>query len=84
MPNGHKEDIDRLEKRITTLREALTNLNTDHDWGELSLIFRRPGFTTPAELAFVRGIVESLLTHTQAVAQLKGVLVKGSAAVGVR
>ncbi len=48
MPNGHKEDIDRLEKRITTLREALTNLNTDHDWGELNLIIRRPGFTTPA------------------------------------
>jgi hypothetical protein len=84
VPNGHKEGIDRLEKRITTLKEALTNLSTDHDWEELSLIMRRPGWTTPAELAFAQGIVECLLTHTQALAQLKGVLVKGSGAVSIR
>ncbi len=84
MPNGHKDDIDRLEKRITALREALTHLSTDHDWGELSLIMRRPGWTTVAELAFTQGIVESMLTYTQALAQLKGVLVKGSAAVSIR
>lgn len=79
-----QEDIDKLEKRLTTLTDALTRLSTDHDLGELRLIIRKPGWTTPAESAFALGIVESMLTHSQALAQLKGVLVKGSGAVGIR
>lgn len=84
MAIDHKSDIDKLEKRVTTLREALSHLSTDGDWEEFSLIIRRPGYTTPAEYAFTLGIVESMITQTQSLSQQKGFLLKAAGTVGAR
>ena len=57
MANGHRVGIDRLDKKITALSDALAKLGSADDLRKLLLIIRRPGWTTPAELAFALGYV---------------------------
>jgi hypothetical protein len=81
MSNGHKIDIKNLEKKITSLSNALAKLSSAEDFRKLILELRRPGWTTPAEFIFASGIVDSLAAHVAALGQLKGDLIKGSKAV---
>jgi hypothetical protein len=81
MSNGHKYDIRKLEKKITSVSNALAKLSSAEDFRKLILEWRRPGWTTPAEFIFVSGIVDSLAAHTAALGKLKGDLIKGSKAV---
>jgi hypothetical protein len=83
MPTGHKIDIKRLEKKVTDLSDALAKLGSKDDFKKLILILRRPGWTTPAEFIFASGIVDSMTAQVNALAKLKGELLKGSDAVGV-
>ena len=79
---GH--DIPKLQKRVSDLSDALARLYTPEDWQRLIPIFRRPGWTTPAEFVLVSGIVESMLAHTAALTKLKGQLIRGSEMVGTQ
>jgi hypothetical protein len=81
MPNGHKVDLKRLEKQITSISNALAKLNSAEDFRKLILEWRRPGWTTPAEFIFVSAIVDTMDVHVGALAKLKGELIKGSKAV---
>jgi len=81
MPNGHKADIKRLEKKVTSVSNALAKLNSAEDFRRLILEWRRPGWTTPAEFLFVSAIIDSMAAHVAALANLKGGLIKGSKAV---
>ena len=81
MPNGHKIDIKRLEKKVTSISDALAKLSSAEDFRKLILEWRRPGWTTPAEFIFVSAIVDSMAAHAGALAKLKGDLIKGSKAV---
>jgi hypothetical protein len=81
MANGHKVDLKKLEKRATALSDALSELGNPEDFRRLILEWRRPGWTTPAELIFVTGILESMSAHTAALNGLKGTLLNGSKAV---
>ena len=45
------------------------------------MIFRRPGWTTPAEFIFASGILASMLDQTETLEKLKKQLVEGSNAV---
>lgn len=83
MPTGHKIDIQRLEKKVTDLSDALAKLGSKDDFKKLILILRRPGWTTPAEFLFASAIVDSMAAQVSALAKLKGELLKGSDAVGV-
>jgi hypothetical protein len=74
-------DIQGLEKQVTALSDALAHLATPDDWKKLLIIIRRPGWTTPAELVFASAIINSLQSHTKALAELKIQLMKGSEAV---
>ncbi|HVR95309.1 MAG TPA: hypothetical protein VMW27_01755 [Thermoanaerobaculia bacterium] len=74
-------DKDKLEKRISALSDALANLNSADDLRKLILLIRRPGWTTPAEFTFALGLVDSMLTQTKALSQMKDTLLKGSNAV---
>jgi len=58
MPNGHKLDLRKLERRIDALSNALARLGKGGDLKELIRIIKFPGWTTPAEFAFALGIVE--------------------------
>ena len=76
-----KADIKRLEKKVTSISNALAKLGNADDFRKLILEWRRPGWTTPAEFIFVSGIIESMAAQTAAITQLKGSLIKGSKAV---
>ncbi|MEW6125883.1 MAG: hypothetical protein AB1757_02370 [Acidobacteriota bacterium] len=82
MPNGHRIDIKRLEKKVTDLSDALAKLSSKEDFKKLILILRRPGWTTPAEYIFASSIVEAMTAQAKALDKLKGDLLKGSDAVG--
>lgn len=81
MPDGHKKDIKGLEKKVTSISNALSKLNSAEDFRKLILEWRRPGWTTPAEFIFVSAILDSMAANAAALAKLKGDLMKGSKAV---
>jgi hypothetical protein len=81
MADHHLIDIQKLEKRVTALSDALAHLSSPNDFRQLIQIMKRPGWTTPAELIFTVGIVESMLAQTEALTRLKGDLLRGSEAV---
>jgi len=81
MPNDHKIDMTKLEKRVTSISNALAKLSSADDWRKLILEWRRPGWTTPAEFIFVSAMVDSMEAHAVALVQLKTNLIKGSKAV---
>ena len=76
-----KNDIRRLEKKVTSISKALATLNSAADFRKLILEWRRPGWTTPAEFLFVVTILDSMEAQIGALADLKGGLLKGSKAV---
>ena len=82
MPDVHKLDIKKLEKKVTDLSDALANLGSRDDFKRLILILKRPGWTTPAEYIFASAIVDSMQNQAAALAKLKTDLLKGSKEVG--
>jgi hypothetical protein len=81
MPDEHKKDIKGLEKKVTSISNALSKLSSAEDFRRLILEWRRPGWTTPAEFIFVSAILDSMASNVAALAKLKGDLIKGSKAV---
>jgi hypothetical protein len=80
MPNG-KLDIKALDKKVTSISNALAKLSSADDFRKLILEWRKPGWTTPAEFMLVSGILDSMAAQTAAMAGLKANLIKGSRAV---
>ena len=72
----HRDQIEKLGKHIDALNGTLARLGETEDLKRLIPRIKRPGWTTPAEIAFALGIAESLQAQVNAVAQLKDVLVK--------
>jgi hypothetical protein len=81
MPTSHKAEIERLEKKISSISNALAKLGSAEDFRKLILEWRRPGWTTPAELIFVSAIVDSMAANIETLGNLKRELIKGSKAV---
>jgi hypothetical protein len=77
MPNG-KLDIKALDKKVTSISNALAKLSSADDFRKLILEWRKPGWTTPAEFMFVSAILDSMAAQTAAMADLKANLIKGS------
>ncbi|HEX3126410.1 MAG TPA: hypothetical protein VH394_03705 [Thermoanaerobaculia bacterium] len=82
MPN-HRAELKRFEKSITELSDALAHLGKGTSLRELILIIKRPGWTTPAELAFASSIVETMASQVASLERLQGDLLKGSQMVGL-
>jgi hypothetical protein len=81
MPTSHKAEIERLEKKMSSISNALAKLGSAEDFRKLILEWRRPGWTTPAELIFVSAIVDSMAANIETLGNLKRELIKGSKAV---
>ena len=81
MPDGHRA---RLAKRVNVLSRTLDGLSRSSELKQLILLFRRPGWTTPAEFLFAIGAVDSLITQAKAIAQLKTGLLRASRAVSTK
>ena len=75
------KDIGQLKKRITELDVLLAQLGRNNDLRDLLKVIIRPGWTTPAELIFATGLVETMISQVAVMEQLKAVLIRGSRAV---
>ena len=73
-----QHDVERLARGVKTLQDILTDLGKPADFEELVRIWRRPGWTTPAEFTLVAGTIDSMVTLTKHVAEMKQVLMRGS------
>ena len=80
MPNG-KLDIKALDKKVTSISNALAKLSSAEDFRKLILEWRRPGWTTPAEFLLVSGMLDSMAGQIAALGELKTNLTKGIKAV---
>jgi hypothetical protein len=76
-----KHNVAKLETRIKDLAAQMAQLADDSDLKELIKIIHRPGWTSVAEFALVRGVVDAMIVHTKALAGLKRALLTGSRAV---
>jgi hypothetical protein len=81
---AHTEGIERLNKQITDLSDTLAHLGKGSDLHDLLRIIVRPGWTTPAELAFATTIVDAMHNHAAALTKLSGQLLKASRLVGAK
>lgn len=79
MTNDHKSQIAIIEKHIDVSSDYFKQLSNMEDLKRFKdFIIHKPGWTTPAELAFAIGIAQSLELHARATLELKNVLIKGS------
>jgi hypothetical protein len=67
----NKRQLERMETQIKELRTTLKSLAEDKVFNELSHIIHRPGFTKPAEAAFLVGLLESMLGQAKNMSRLK-------------
>lgn len=70
--------LDRIDKKITALSNALATLGRGTDLRELLQIIRHPGWTTPAELAFCMSLLDGMELHAQALTSLSARLLAAS------
>jgi hypothetical protein len=78
MPVDHGRD---LEPKLKTLNDAFARLANDGSLEELVEIIHRPGWTTPAEVAFFTGIVDSMIAQAEVLTALRNVLLTAGSKV---
>jgi hypothetical protein len=79
----HDAKIKTLEGRLNQLSDKLASFSAhSKQVSELIPVIHRPGWTTPAEVTLVSGMVEAMIKHTEVVAELHAALMRGSQAIG--
>lgn len=84
-----KQELSKVEAKVNEIGRALSTLAQggalhaarEGQAPELLQIIRRPGWTTPAELLFFHGLLDSMLTQAKALETLHSALINGSRAV---
>jgi hypothetical protein len=76
-----EHDITQLERRITELSNAYTDLGKGETLTELIRIIHFPGFTTVAEWSMITAIVETLERQTVTINTLQRQLVTAATQV---
>ena len=69
-PEASAEQVQRFERKLREVRQAIAKLPGDEYYEELFKLVRRAGWTTLAEGIFFEASVESMLAHTRDLAQL--------------
>jgi hypothetical protein len=69
-PGASADQVQRFERKLREVKQAIANLPGDEYHAELINIVRRAGWTTLAEGVFFEAITESILTHTRDLQQL--------------
>jgi hypothetical protein len=77
-----QDHVKRLSERIEYLQRELEATAKEAAYPDLLTIIRRPGFTTPAELALLLGLVDNLTAQVTAIRQANGSLLAGAREVG--
>jgi len=79
----HDAQIKALEGRLKALGDKLAGFSSHaQQISDLLPIIHRPGWTTPAEVLLVSGLVESLIAHSQILDATHAALIRGAQAVG--
>ena len=73
-----KIQLARIDKKVTDLSDALAKLGRGTDLRELLRIIRRPGWTTPAELAFTVAILNSMQVQVSQLSESSDALGKAA------
>lgn len=79
MPIQH---VEVLEKKITALSDALAKLGRGTTLADLIKIIHKPGWTTPAELAFASAMINAIQMHISAIETLQSEMLSASKIVG--
>lgn len=74
----HSHHIHELEKSIKTLADALATLGRGAHLLELQRIIHHPGWTSPAEFAFVNAILDHLSVEVRTIERLQADLVEAA------
>ena len=69
-PEASADQVQRFERKLREVKQAIANLPGDAYHEELLKIVRSAGWTTLAEGIFFEALVESMLAHTRDLAQL--------------
>lgn len=69
-PDASADRLQRFERKLREVRQAVANLPGDEYHAELLQIVRRAGWTTLAEGIFFEALAESILAHTRDLEQL--------------
>ena len=69
-PEAAVAQVQRFERKLREVKEAVANLPDDEYYAELIKTVRRAGWTTLAEGIFFDAMVESILAHTRDLNQL--------------
>jgi hypothetical protein len=69
-PEASADQVQRFERKLREVKQAVANLPGEQYHEELLKIVRRAGWTTLAEGIFFEAMVESILAHTRDLVQL--------------
>jgi hypothetical protein len=69
-PAASPDQLQRFERKLREVKQAVAKLPGDEYHEQLLKIVRRAGWTTLAEGIFFEAMVESMLAHTRDLAQL--------------
>jgi hypothetical protein len=69
-PAATADQLQRFERRLREVKQAMANLPGEQFHAELINTVRRAGWTTLAEGVFFEATVESILAHTRDLQQL--------------
>jgi len=75
MKRSHSKQLTPL---INQLIRNIRSTSSTFDLRELLRIIHRPGWTSIAEVAFVKGILTATNAHLQVITTLRGALLAGS------
>jgi hypothetical protein len=69
-PEASADQVQRFERKLREVKQAVAKLPGDGYHAELMQIVRRAGWTTLAEGIFFEAMIESMLAHTRDLTQL--------------
>jgi hypothetical protein len=69
-PEASGDQLQRFERKLREVKQAIASLPGDQYYEEVLKIVRRAGWTTSAEGIFFDAVVDSMLAHTRDLAQL--------------
>jgi len=76
-----QQDLTHLETRIKDMCESLKSVADKQGFEEFFTIIHKPGFTSVAEIALLRGVVDSMHEQAKNLVALRQVLISGASKV---
>jgi hypothetical protein len=79
-----EKSIQQVARKLSALKTNLRSVAEDDVYDQLLQIIHRPGWTTPAEIAFFETVLNSVDAHTRLLSQLHKDLLRSSQLVEVK